>query len=80
MSHPEFLMFDPQALLKVRGAPAAEALSRKLVTKMDLLRLKAIARLQARGLPPEVGWSDLPLHVYWTARESPPRAYRWWLS
>jgi DNA-directed RNA polymerase specialized sigma24 family protein len=52
-------MFDPQALLKVRGAPAAEALSRKLVTKMDLLRLKAIARLQARGLPPEVGWSDL---------------------
>ena len=59
MSRPEFLLFDPQALLEVRGAPAAEALARKLVTKMDLLRLKAIARLQARGLPPEIGWSDL---------------------
>jgi RNA polymerase sigma factor (sigma-70 family) len=59
MRRAEFLMFDPQALLKVRGAPAAEALGRKLVTKMDLLRLKAIARLQARSLPAEVGWSDL---------------------
>jgi hypothetical protein len=26
---------------------------------MDLMRLKAVARLYARGLPPEVGWSDL---------------------
>lgn len=39
--------------------PAAEALALKLVTAMDLLRLKAVARLYARGLPPEVGWSDL---------------------
>jgi RNA polymerase sigma-70 factor (ECF subfamily) len=30
-----------------------------LVTAADLMRLKVIARLQARGLPPEVGWSDL---------------------
>ena len=59
MSQPEFLMFDPQALLKARQAPAAEALARKLVTQMDLLRLKGIARLHARGLPPEIGWSDL---------------------
>ncbi|MGA7540592.1 MAG: hypothetical protein WBW93_17680 [Steroidobacteraceae bacterium] len=59
MSRPEFLMFDPQALLKARRAPAAEALARKLVTQMDLLRLKGIARLHARGLPPEIGWSDL---------------------
>lgn len=59
MRRAEFLMFDPQALHKVRGSPAAEALGRKLVTKTDLLRLKAIARLQARGLPPEVSWSDL---------------------
>jgi RNA polymerase sigma-70 factor (ECF subfamily) len=26
---------------------------------MDFLRLKAIARLYARGLPPDVGWDDL---------------------
>lgn len=42
-----------------RRSPAAQALERNLVTRMDLLRLKAIARLYARGLPPEVGWSDL---------------------
>lgn len=30
-----------------------------MVTKMDLLRLKAIARLYARGLPPDVDWEDL---------------------
>lgn len=53
------ILFDPQALRKVRVAPAAAALDRKLVSKVDLLRLKAIARLQARGLPPDVGWSDL---------------------
>lgn len=39
--------------------PAAQAVAQKLVTQMDLLRLKAIARLHARGLPPEVGWADL---------------------
>lgn len=59
MSRAQFLIFDPQALLNVRRAPAAEALDRKLVTNMDLLRLKAIARLHARGLPPEISWSDL---------------------
>jgi RNA polymerase sigma factor (sigma-70 family) len=42
-----------------RRSPAAQALELNLVTRMDLLRLKAIARLYARGLPPEVGWSDL---------------------
>jgi RNA polymerase sigma-70 factor (ECF subfamily) len=26
---------------------------------MDLLRLKVIARMHAKGLPPEIGWSDL---------------------
>jgi RNA polymerase sigma-70 factor (ECF subfamily) len=30
-----------------------------LVTEVDLLRLKTIARLYARGLPPDVGWDDL---------------------
>ncbi|HEX5207624.1 MAG TPA: hypothetical protein VFW10_07480 [Steroidobacteraceae bacterium] len=39
--------------------PAGQALALNLVTKMDLLRLKAVARLLARGVPPEVGWSDL---------------------
>jgi hypothetical protein len=43
----------------VPKTPAAQALALKLVTGMDLLRLKAVARLHARGLPPEVGWSDL---------------------
>ena len=35
------------------------ALALNLVTAMDLLRLKSIARLYARGLPPEVAWDDL---------------------
>lgn len=35
------------------------ALALELVSKMDLLRLKAIARLYARGLPPDVSWDDL---------------------
>jgi RNA polymerase sigma-70 factor (ECF subfamily) len=39
--------------------PAGQALDAKLVTEADLLRLKVIARLQARGLPPDVGWGDL---------------------
>lgn len=43
----------------LRKSPAAQALAEKLITELDLLRLKAIARLHARGLPPEVGWSDL---------------------
>ena len=29
------------------------------LSETDLLRLKAIARLRARDLPPDVGWSDL---------------------
>lgn len=43
----------------VPKTPAAQALALKLVGEMDLLRLKAIARLHARGLPPEVDWTDL---------------------
>lgn len=48
-----------QAPPEMRSTPAAQALTLKLVTAMDLLRLKAVARLHSRGLPPEVGWSDL---------------------
>jgi DNA-directed RNA polymerase specialized sigma24 family protein len=39
--------------------PAEQALVLQLVTETDLLRLKAIARLHARGLPADVSWSDL---------------------
>jgi DNA-directed RNA polymerase specialized sigma24 family protein len=39
--------------------PSETALALKLVGRMDLLRLKAIARLHARGLPPDVTWDDL---------------------
>jgi RNA polymerase sigma-70 factor (ECF subfamily) len=40
-------------------SPAETALARELVTETDLLRLKAIARWHARGLPPDVAWDDL---------------------
>jgi RNA polymerase sigma-70 factor (ECF subfamily) len=40
-------------------SPAARALALNLVTEFDLLRLKTIARLYARGLPPDVDWGDL---------------------
>jgi DNA-directed RNA polymerase specialized sigma24 family protein len=40
-------------------APTHTALALQLVTEMDLLRLKSIARLYARGLPPDVSWDDL---------------------
>lgn len=39
--------------------PTETLLALKLVDEMDLLRLKTIARLHARGLPPDVGWEDL---------------------
>lgn len=41
------------------STPAEQALSLRLVTETDLLRLKAIARLHSRVLPPDVTWSDL---------------------
>jgi DNA-directed RNA polymerase specialized sigma24 family protein len=39
--------------------PAEQALALNWVNNADLLRLKTIARLHARGLPADVGWSDL---------------------
>lgn len=39
--------------------PAQTALALGELSKMDLLRLKVIARLYARGLPPEGVWEDL---------------------
>ena len=59
MSNPWNLRRITLASQDMHNAPAARALALKLVSEMDLLRLKAIARLHARGLPPEVDWSDL---------------------
>lgn len=39
--------------------PAETALALHQVSETDLLRLKTIARLYARGLPPDVSWEDL---------------------
>jgi RNA polymerase sigma-70 factor (ECF subfamily) len=47
------------AQLQFVPSPAQRALALKLVTEMDLLRLKTIARWYARGLPPHVSWEDL---------------------
>jgi hypothetical protein len=53
-------MRQPLALdVFLEKTSAARALALELVTRMDLLRLKVIARLHARGLPPEIDWSDL---------------------
>lgn len=49
----------PDAIERISETPAGRALDAKLVTVAELLRLKAIARLHARGLPPTVDWSDL---------------------
>lgn len=47
-------LVDQRALL-----PAQTALALDLVSRLDLLRLKSLARLYARGLPAEMGWDDL---------------------
>jgi len=59
MTHRWILKHLMQLPPEVPRTPAAHALALNLVTKMDLLRLKSVARLYARGLPPEVGWTDL---------------------
>jgi DNA-directed RNA polymerase specialized sigma24 family protein len=52
---PQMLPLDDRVI----STPAEKALALNLVTATDLLRLKTIARLHARGLPAEVGWDDL---------------------
>ena len=59
MSNRRHLIRMTSASPTMPKTPAAQALALKLVTEMDLLRLKAVARLYARSLPPEVGWTDL---------------------
>lgn len=52
----------PQALNLVDKRnlrPAETALALGMVGVLELLRLKTIARVYARGLPPDVAWDDL---------------------
>jgi RNA polymerase sigma-70 factor (ECF subfamily) len=49
----------PSLSAKTIVRPTQTALALNLVSEIDLLRLKTIARLHARGLPPDVGWEDL---------------------
>jgi len=52
---PETLkLVDKRVLL-----PAETVLALGTLGKMELLRLKTIARVYARGLPPDVAWDDL---------------------
>ena len=39
--------------------PSQTVLALSLASEMELLRLKTIARVYARGLPPDVAWDDL---------------------
>lgn len=56
-------MADPRRIPRLADdhtvLPTHSALALELLTPMDLLRLKAIARLHARGLPADVTWDDL---------------------
>ncbi len=49
----------PVDIERISTLPARRALDAGLVTEADLLRLKVIARLYARGLPSHISWSDL---------------------
>jgi DNA-directed RNA polymerase specialized sigma24 family protein len=49
----------PKGFELIPRTPAGQALDSKLVTEADLVRLKVIAQLHARGLPPDIGWADL---------------------
>jgi DNA-directed RNA polymerase specialized sigma24 family protein len=55
---PDMRQIQPLIDTKV-VTPAESALALRVVTEMELLRLKTIAKLHARGLPPDVGWDDL---------------------
>jgi len=63
----------PETIERIHKTPAGRALDVKLVTEADLLRLKAIARLHARGLPQPVDWSDLLQEAFTRALEGSRR-------
>ena len=53
-------MAEPKRLTEKQIlSPTQTAVALGLITEMDFLRLKAVARLYARGLPADVGWDDL---------------------
>jgi DNA-directed RNA polymerase specialized sigma24 family protein len=57
-----FLTADSAADTSGASSHANAAVARSLddlISDMDLLRLKTIARLHARGLPADIGWADL---------------------
>jgi DNA-directed RNA polymerase specialized sigma24 family protein len=56
---PRFHMPQTKPTGKMFTTPADAALALKVVSESDLLRLKTIARIYARGLPADVGWADL---------------------
>ena len=63
--------------------PAERALAVQLVTDCDLLRLKVIARLHGRSLPPDVSWADLLQEAFTRVLDGSraiPRACRPWRS
>jgi DNA-directed RNA polymerase specialized sigma24 family protein len=59
MNSRENLVLRADAINLISNTPAARALALDLVTKTDLVRLKVLARLHARGLPPDGDWTDL---------------------
>lgn len=53
-------MAEPKRLTEKQIlSPTQTAVALGLITEIDFLRLKAVARLYARGLPADVGWDDL---------------------
>lgn len=57
--------------------PSEAVLSLELVTELELLRLKTLARWYARGLPPDATWEDLLqealTRILLGARQAPER-------
>jgi DNA-directed RNA polymerase specialized sigma24 family protein len=70
-------MLDLKDIPSIGSTPAGKAFADKLVTEADLLRLKAIAHLHARGLPAAATWGDLLQEAFTRvldgSRQRPPR-------
>jgi DNA-directed RNA polymerase specialized sigma24 family protein len=55
----EISAFTRQSAIEATDSAAAVSRALALLSEADLLRLQALARLRARGLPDGVAWSDL---------------------
>jgi DNA-directed RNA polymerase specialized sigma24 family protein len=55
----EISAFTRQSAIEATDSAAAVSHALALLSEADLLRLQALARLRARGLPDGVAWSDL---------------------